>query len=74
MSRKRRQAALVLLDGDHAAAPSRSSARVSPPGPGPISTMVAFKGARRAGDAAGEVEIEQEVLAEAFLAPRLRRG
>ena len=38
---KRRQAALVLLDGDDAAgAFDAASARVRPPGPGPISTMV----------------------------------
>ena len=49
-------------------APAASSARVSPPGPGPISTTVqAVERARRARDARGQVEIEQEILAERFL-------
>ena len=49
-------------------APAASSARVSPPGPGPISTTVdAVERAGGARDAAGQIEIEQEILAERFL-------
>ena len=45
-----------------------SSARVRPPGPGPISiTVDAVERAGGARDAAGQVEVEQEVLAERFL-------
>ena len=48
-------------------APSASSARVRPPGPGPISMMVApSSGTCGACDPRGEVEVEQEVLAEGF--------
>ena len=50
------------------AAPAASSARVRPPGPGPTSMTVASVerpgGAR---DAAGQIEVEQEVLAERLL-------
>ncbi len=61
--------ALVALDGDHARArPRASSARVSPPGPGPTSiTVDAVERPGGARDAAGEIEIEQEILAERFL-------
>ena len=48
-------------------APSASSARVSPPGPGPISSTVtpaSAPAARR--DAGCEIEIEQKVLSERF--------
>ena len=38
--RKRRQAAFVTFDGDDSVAPSASSARVRPPGPGPTSMVV----------------------------------
>ena len=49
-------------------APAASSARVRPPGPGPISTIGdAGKVAGRPRDTPGEVEVEQEVLAERFL-------
>ncbi len=49
-------------------APSSSSARVRPPGPGPISmTVPSFERRRGARDAARQVEVEQEVLAEALL-------
>ena len=48
-------------------APSASSARVSPPGPGPTSiTVASFERARGARDPRGEVEVEQEILAERF--------
>ena len=46
-------------------APLASSARVSPPGPGPTSTTVdSCERAGRARDARREIEVEQEVLAE----------
>ena len=49
-------------------APSRSSARVRPPGPGPTSTTVRpAQRTGRPGDAPRQVEIEDEVLAEALL-------
>ena len=44
-----------------------ASARVRPPGPGPLRRTPAFGGARRAGDLARQVEIEQEILAQGFL-------
>ena len=48
-------------------APASSSARVSPPGPGPISTMLTvLERRRRARDPRGEVGVEQEMLAERF--------
>ena len=54
-------------------APSASSARVRPPGPGPTSTTVTpSSGPARAGDPAGEVEVEQEILAERPFARRAR--
>ena len=61
--------ALVALDRDH---PARrrpaSSARVSPPGPGPdLDHGHAVERTGGARDAAGEIEIEQEILAERLL-------
>ena len=48
-------------------APSASRARVRPPGPGPISTIGGiFERAGGARDPRGEVEVEQEILAERF--------
>ena len=65
--RERRDGALVALDRDHAAAPSASSARVSPPGPGTdLDHRDAVERAGGARDAAGQVEVEQEILAERF--------
>ena len=56
-------------------APCASSARVRPPGPGPISTTATpSERAGRAGDAAGEVEVEEEILAERFLRREAVRG
>ena len=73
---ERRDGALVALDGDDALGARRaSSARVSPPGPGPTSiTVTPASGAGGARDAAGEVEVEQEILAERFLGATGRGG
>ena len=68
MSCERGDGPVVALDGDDARAPSANSARVSPPGPGPISSTVApASGSGGARDARGEIEIEQKILAERFL-------
>ena len=48
-------------------APAASSARVRPPGPGSdLDDRDAFEAAGGAGDARGEVEVEEEILAEAL--------
>ena len=61
--------ALVALDGDDAPARRAPAARASGrPGPGPTSTTVApSSGSAGARDARGQIEIEQEILAEGFL-------
>ena len=56
-------------------APSASSARVSPPGPGPISIDGrVLERARRARDPRSEIEVEQKILAERFARPTGRAG
>ena len=48
-------------------APSASSARVSPPGPGAdLDDRGVFERARRARDPRREIEVEQEILPERF--------
>ena len=67
MSLKRREAALVLFDGDH---PRRTFEKQRPrEATGPRANLDDGRSLERsggAGDAAGEVEIEQEILAEAL--------
>ena len=65
---QRRQAALVLLDGDHAGGAFEQQRPGEAAGAGAyLDDGDLFERPRRAGDAPGQVEIEQEVLAEAFL-------
>ena len=52
------------------AAPSRSKARVSPPGPGPISKVVPVSGPA-AYNFSGQVQIKQEILTERFACPHI---
>ena len=64
---KRRQAALVLLDGDDAGRTLHEQRSGEAAGPwADLDDGRAFERSRGAGDAAGEIEVEQEILAEAF--------
>ena len=68
MSRKRRQAALVLLDGDDARRAFEQKRTGEPAGAGAdLDDGHALERTGGAGDAARQIEIEQEVLAEALL-------
>ena len=63
-----RDAARVALDRDDPRGAGREKRARQTAGPGPISTTVdARERAGGAGDAAGQVEVEQEILAERFL-------
>src|SRR5262245_35573447 len=68
---KRRNRALVALDGDDARA-LRQKRAGQPAGAGAdLEHVYAFERAGRAGDPGGEVEIEQEVLAKRLLRAQL---
>ena len=70
-SGRKRASFSITISGS---APASSSARVSPPGPGPTSiTGLPRNIACGARDAARDVQIEQEVLAEPFVRPELVR-